>query len=100
MHFKHLAQTLDVLTTAASADIAQMVPGKLLELEREPQNVQALVGLKSTDANAVSLALQDDSGVFLTVPPVTRDLLEDHVSEAREQVQGFDRDYTVRYARR
>ena len=63
-----------------------MVSGKLLELEREPQNVQVLVGHESTDASAVSLALQDDSGVFLTVPPVTRDLLEDHVSEAREQV--------------
>ena len=56
-HFKRLAQALDVLTTAASADIAQMVSGKLLELEREPQNMQVLVGLKSTDANAVSLAL-------------------------------------------
>ena len=43
MHFKCLAQALDVPTTAASADIAQMVSGKLLELEREPQNVQVLV---------------------------------------------------------
>ena len=81
-----MAQALDIPTTAASADITQMVSGKLLELEWEPQNVQVLVGLESTDATDVSLVLQGDSGVFVTVPPVTRDLLENHVSEAREHV--------------
>lgn len=54
--------------TAALADIAQMVSGKFLELGQQPQNVQVLEGLESTDANVTLLMLQDDGGMFLNVP--------------------------------
>ena len=48
-------------------EILQMIDGKLVELEREPKNVQIIIQETNTKVQAF---MMDESGVFLMMKPV------------------------------
>ena len=63
---KRIAQALDVPITASTAEILQMVEAKLSDVGREPRNVQVLLGVAEPGSR---LALEDETGTFLEIPP-------------------------------
>ena len=63
---KRIAQALDVPITASTAEILQMVEAKLSDVGREPRNVQVLLGGAEPGSR---LALEDETGTFLEIPP-------------------------------
>jgi hypothetical protein len=61
-----IARKLELPTTAPLADLRQIVEGRLVEGGHEPTNVEVLV--KQSERGSI-LALQDEGGVLLEVPP-------------------------------
>ena len=68
---KQLARGLEIPATGGGAELRLLVEGKLVELGREPRNIQLSV---VTRENGVTLSLQDADGVFLTVDPIPVEL--------------------------
>ena len=61
---QQLARALELPTAASSADIRQMIEGKLQEIGREPLNAQVVVQ-QEVGGPRVRLSLQDAEGIFL-----------------------------------
>ena len=61
-----LATHLELPTSASAEDLRQIVDGKLIEMEREPREVQASSS-GELGATTDELLLQDGEGVFMTV---------------------------------
>ena len=62
-HLRRLANSIGVPVDAGGEELRQMIDGKLLEMGREPRNVQVFVGATSRD----EFCLRDMSGTILTV---------------------------------
>ena len=63
MHLKRLTSSIGVPTDVAGEEVRQMIDGKLIEMGREPRNVQVILGGMPRD----EFRLQDMSGTILTV---------------------------------
>ena len=63
---RKVATKLEVPTTAAVCELRLMLEGKLMEMGKQPQNVQALVS-QELEGGVPVLRLQDEDGVFLEV---------------------------------
>ena len=90
-----LAVALEVPSSGASADIRLIIEGKLIELGREPHNVQVVIDEGTPMA---ALDLQDESGTFLTVlaeDPVDSEHAGDTVESEHETSEEDDNEENV-----
>ena len=61
---QRLAKELELPTSASTDELRQMIDGKLLEIGREPPNVQVLV-VTPEGGGADAIKLRDETGIFL-----------------------------------
>ena len=80
-HLRRLASSIGVPADAAGEEVRQMIDGKLIEMGREPRNVQLILG----EAPCNEFRLQDMSGTILTVE------VEDTVDEQSSEEEGGDK---------
>ena len=80
----------------SAAQLRLMLEGKLTELDKQPQNVQAVVTHSEEEGGASTLSLQDEDGSFLEV------LLEaeDHELSEEEEESGAGDDLREQCCRR
>ncbi len=94
---RKIATELEVPFTAPVNELRLMLEGRLTELDKQPQNVQAVVTHSEEEGGASTLSLQDEDGSFLEVlleaeSPEDHELSEEGESEEagddlREQVR-------------
>ena len=66
-YVQRIARSLDLPTGRSNAKTRQLIKGKLIAMDREPQNVQVLLEPPDTEAGEEKISLMDIYGVFLEV---------------------------------
>ena len=90
---RKITTELEVPSTAPVTELRLMLEGKLTEMEKQPQNVQAVIAHTEEEGGASMLSLQDENGSFLEIlleveGPEDRELSEEESGDdLREQVR-------------
>ena len=74
-YLSRIAEKLELPTKASAEETRQIIEGKLLEMGREPHNVQ--VELEAREEDSEFILLRDVDGVFLEIEPPTKEPVED-----------------------